>query len=96
METAAALMMILATIGLVILMVAASRGLRLPTTLFRPRTYIRAMAWTGTLGAAATLGSMLAGDGAIAAIAISATAFLLVLELMLWSDAFTFGPRDRS
>ncbi|WP_445150187.1 hypothetical protein [Baekduia sp. Peel2402] len=95
METVAAITMILATAGLLTLLVAASRGFRLPTPFFRPRTYIRAIAWTGTLGAAATIGAMLAGDGTIGAIAIGTTALLLVLELALWSDAFTFGPRDR-
>jgi hypothetical protein len=95
METAAAIVMILTTVALLALFVAGSRGLRLPTPLFRPRTWVRAAAWTGTLGAAATFGAMLAGDGTVAALAISATAFLLALELALWSDAFSFGPRDR-
>jgi hypothetical protein len=95
METVATITMLLATAGLLGLLVAASRGLRLPVGRFRPRTWVRAIAWTGTLGAAATFGAMLAGDGAIAALAIGATACLLVLELFLWSDAFTFGPRDR-
>jgi hypothetical protein len=95
MERVAIIIMLLATAGLLGLFVAGSRGFRLPIHLFRPRTWIRAMAWTGVLGAAATFGAMLAGDGTIAAVAISATALLLVLEFHLWSDAFTFGPKDR-
>jgi hypothetical protein len=95
METVATITMLLATFGLLALLVAAHRGFRLPTRLFQPRTWVRAIAWTGTLGGGATLGAMLAGGTAIAALAIGATALLLVLELALWSDAFTFGSRDR-
>ena len=95
MEGVATITMLLATAGLLALFLAGSRGLRLPSRLFRPRTWVRAIAWTGVLGAVATFGAMLAGDGPIASVTISATAFLLVLELFLWSDAFTFGPKDR-
>jgi hypothetical protein len=95
MERVAIITMLLATAGLLFLFAAAGRGFRLPSRLFRPRTWIRAIAWTGVLGAATTIGAMLAGDGVIASVAISATAILLELELFLWSDAFTFGPKDR-
>jgi hypothetical protein len=95
METVATITMLLATLGLLALMVAASRGFRLPTRLFQPRTWMTAVAITGTVGGATTLGAMLAGGTAIAAFAIGFTALLLVVELALWSDAFTFGSRDR-
>ena len=95
MESVAAITMLLAIVGLLALLVAASRGFRLPIRFFQPRRWIHAVAWTGTLGGAATLGAMLAGATAIAALAVGATALLLVLELALWSDAFTFGARDR-
>jgi tryptophan-rich sensory protein len=95
METVAIITMILATGGLLALMVAATRGYRLPTPYFQPRTWLRAIVWTGTLGGAATIGAILADGTTIAAFAIGATALLLVLEFALWSDAFTFGSRDR-
>jgi hypothetical protein len=95
METVAIITMLLATLGLLALLVGASRGLRLPFRLFQPRTWMTAIAVTGTLGGAATLGAMLASAQAFAALTIGATALLLVVELALWSDAFTFGSRDR-
>lgn len=95
METVAAIIMLVATIGLLALMIAASRGLRVPTRLFRPRTWTSAIAISGTLGGAATIGAMLAGAETLAATTIAATALLLVVEMALWSDAFTFGSRDR-
>jgi hypothetical protein len=95
METVAAIVTLLAIIGLLTLMVAASRGLRLPAHVFRPRTWMTAVAVTGSLGGTATLGAMLVDAEAFAATAIAATALLLVVELALWSDAFTFGSKDR-
>jgi hypothetical protein len=95
MEVIATIIILLATVGLLALLVAAHRGVRLPTRLFQPRTWMTAVAVTGTLGGAATLGAMLAGGGAFAATAIGVTALLLVVELALWSDAFTLGSRER-
>lgn len=95
METVATILMLLATLGLLGLMIAATHGYRLPARAFQPRTWIRAIAVTGTLGGATTLGAMLASATALAALTIGATAVLLVLEFALWSDAFTFGSRDR-
>ena len=87
--------MLLATVGLLALLVAASRGLRLPVEIFQPRTWMTAVAVTGTIGGAIALGGILASAEAFAATAIGATALLLVVELALWSDAFTFGSRKR-
>jgi hypothetical protein len=95
METVAAITTLLATVGLLTLMVAASRGLRLTAPIFRPRTWMTAVAVTGSVGGATTLGAMLVDAEAFAATAIAVTALLLVVELALWSDAFTFGSRDR-
>lgn len=95
METVAVIAMSLATLGLLALMVAATRGYRLPVHFFQPRTWMTTVAVTGTLGGTATLGAMLAHAESLAATAIAVTALLLVVELALWSDAFTFGSRDR-
>lgn len=95
METVAAIIMLVATLGLLGLMIAASRGVRLPVRLFRPRTWTSAIAISGTAGGATTLGAMLVHAETFAATAIAATALLLVVEMALWSDAFTFDSRDR-
>lgn len=95
METAAAIGMVVASGVLLALFAAAARGLRLPDRLFRPRTWKRAIGWTVLFGAAATIGGVLAAGTTVAGIAAVATAFLVALELALWSDAFAFGPRDR-
>jgi hypothetical protein len=95
METVAAIVTLLAIVGLLTLMVAASRGLCLPAHVFQPRTWMTAVAVTGSLGGAGTLGAMLVDAEAFAATTIAVTALLLVVELALWSDAFTFGSRDR-
>lgn len=95
MEVAATITILLATVGLFALLAGASRGLHLPAHVFRTRTWTTALAVTGTVGGATTLAAMLAGAEAFAATAIGATALLLVVELALWSDAFTFGSRDR-
>lgn len=95
METVAAITMLLATLGLLVLMVAATRGYRLPIHFIQPRTWMTAVAITGTLGGTAALGAMIAHAESLAATAIGVTALLLVVELALWSDAFTFGSRDR-
>jgi hypothetical protein len=95
MEAITTISILLATLALFALLGGASRRLHLPTHAFRTRTWTTAVAITGTLGGLTTLGAMLAGSGAFAATAIGVTALLLVVELALWSDAFTFGSRER-
>jgi hypothetical protein len=95
MEAIATITLLLATLALFALLGGASRRLHLPTHALRDRTWTTAVAVTGTIGGAATVGAMLAHAEALAATAIGATALLLVVELALWSDAFTFGSRDR-
>ncbi|HET6506269.1 MAG TPA: hypothetical protein VFG42_05740 [Baekduia sp.] len=95
MRTAATITTLLATVALLALLLAGSRGHRLPTALLRPGSWMTALVVTGVLGGATTIGAMLADAKAFAATAIAATALLLVVELALLSDAFTFGSRDR-
>jgi hypothetical protein len=95
METVAVITMLLATVGLLALLVGASRGFRLPVEILQPRTWVSAVAVTGSIGGAVALGGILVEAEAFAATAIGVTAVLLVVELALWSDAFTFGSRER-
>ena len=93
MESLAAVLMVLATAGVLGVFVLGARGYRLPPRLFARRTWARAAAWTAAVGTAATLGAALAGTGDLPGILLSTTIFLLAVEAALWFDARTFGPR---
>jgi hypothetical protein len=92
-ESLAVALMVLATVSLLGLFLAAARGHRLPARLFHRRTWTRAARWTSLLGGAATLGALLAGTGTLAGAFLTATVFLLAVEGAIWFDARTFGPR---
>jgi hypothetical protein len=84
----------LATVGLLGLFVAGSRGYQLPQRLFTQRTWIKAAGWTAVCGTAATVGAAFAGSEEVTGFIAVLTALLLFIEFMLWSDAKSFGPRD--
>jgi hypothetical protein len=95
MEAIATISILLATLALLALLAGASHRLHLPTRTARARTWTTAVAITGALGGAVALGGILARAENFAATTIGVTALLLVVELALFSDAFTFGSRDR-
>jgi hypothetical protein len=88
-----AAIMVFGTVSLLSLFVAASRGYRLPRALFRTGTWSRVMGWTAAAGAALTVVTGLV-DGSLGGAFAIVTGFALLIELMLWAQAKTFGPRD--
>jgi hypothetical protein len=61
---------------------------------FREGTWLRAMGWTAALTAAAAIGSLLSGGRDIAVLAVTVGAGVLMVLVIFWSFARTFGQRD--
>ena len=61
---------------------------------FRQGTWLRAMGWTAALTSAAAIGALLDGERDIALLAVTIGAVVLLVLVILWSYARTFGERD--
>jgi hypothetical protein len=61
---------------------------------FRQGTWLRAMAWTVAVTSAAAIGALLEEERDIALLVITVGAVVLLVLVILWSYARTFGERD--
>jgi hypothetical protein len=61
---------------------------------FREGTWFRAMGWIAALTSAAAIGALVGGERGIALLAVTVGAVVLLLLVILWSYARTFGERD--
>jgi len=93
-ESLAAVILIVATLGLFAAWTAMQRHPGRWRRFFFPSYWLRAMKWTFMLLVAAGFGSLIAGGREVLALAIIAATVMLVLEAAMWTHAKSFGERE--
>jgi hypothetical protein len=93
-ETIAAAIFVLLTVGLFIAWGAMVRRPGRWNRYLSESFWARALAWVAAIGSAAVLGGLMAGGGRLTAAIFVVVLFLLGVVFVFWSKAKAFGPPD--
>jgi hypothetical protein len=96
MELAAGLIMVASTVAVFFVWSAQARHPDHWRPLFQTKLWVRALAWTGALTAAALAGALLGGGVQLAEAAIAFGFLAAIVFFRFWALAKAFGrPNDR-
>ena len=93
-ETIAAAILVLLTVGLFIAWGAMVRRPGRWNRYLSESFWARALGWVAAVGGAAVLGGLMAGGGTLTAAIFGVVLLLLGVVFLFWSKAKAFGPRD--